>query len=182
MVKIHRDRIAYEREISVLMALAGRLPVPKPLEGSGSGTLRLPYVTGINGADLVDGGNPGQLMAELGRFLRTLHEVEVSAFGGVLPGSAGVIVHGDFGHYNAIMAADGSRLAAVLDWEEAHLGDAAEDIGWCEFQLRSRHPQHEWAVRKLLEAYGDPPDADRRERAVRVRMEELSARARRERT
>ncbi len=40
-----------------------------------------------------------------------------------------VLVHGDFRNGNLII--DARRgLAAVLDWELAHLGDPAEDLGW----------------------------------------------------
>ena len=38
------------------------------------------------------------------------------------------LVHGDFRLGNFIVDADG--LAAVIDWELAHLGDPAEDVGW----------------------------------------------------
>ncbi len=39
-----------------------------------------------------------------------------------------VIVHGDYRMGNFLV--DGSGLCGVLDWELAHLGDPAEDIGW----------------------------------------------------
>jgi aminoglycoside phosphotransferase (APT) family kinase protein len=39
-----------------------------------------------------------------------------------------MLVHGDFRLGNFIV--DQSGLAAVIDWELAHLGDPAEDIGW----------------------------------------------------
>jgi aminoglycoside phosphotransferase (APT) family kinase protein len=39
-----------------------------------------------------------------------------------------VIVHGDFRLGNLVVDADG--LAAVLDWEIAHLGDPIEDLAW----------------------------------------------------
>ena len=39
-----------------------------------------------------------------------------------------VPVHGDFRTGNLLFDRDG--LAAVLDWELAHLGDPAEDLGW----------------------------------------------------
>jgi len=42
------------------------------------------------------------------------------------PGGTAV-VHGDAGPYNFLI--DGDRLTAVLDWEFAHLGDPAEDLG-----------------------------------------------------
>jgi aminoglycoside phosphotransferase (APT) family kinase protein len=38
------------------------------------------------------------------------------------------LVHGDFRLGNFIVDEDG--LAAVIDWELAHLGDPAEDVGW----------------------------------------------------
>jgi aminoglycoside phosphotransferase (APT) family kinase protein len=38
------------------------------------------------------------------------------------------LVHGDFRLGNLIVSAEG--LAAVIDWELAHLGDPAEDVGW----------------------------------------------------
>jgi aminoglycoside phosphotransferase (APT) family kinase protein len=39
-----------------------------------------------------------------------------------------VLVHGDFRNGNLIIGETGVR--AVLDWELAHLGDPAEDLGW----------------------------------------------------
>lgn len=46
-----------------------------------------------------------------------------------LPADTGpVLVHGDFRHGNLIVGPEGLR--AVLDWELAHLGDPAEDLGW----------------------------------------------------
>ena len=40
-----------------------------------------------------------------------------------------VLVHGDFRNGN-LMVDPQTGLAAVLDWELAHLGDPAEDLGW----------------------------------------------------
>lgn len=42
--------------------------------------------------------------------------------------SGEVVVHGDFRMGNLLVGADGLR--GVLDWELAHLGDPAEDLGW----------------------------------------------------
>jgi aminoglycoside phosphotransferase (APT) family kinase protein len=44
------------------------------------------------------------------------------------PPSARVLVHGDYRMGNLIV--DGSDLAAVLDWELVHLGEAYEDLAW----------------------------------------------------
>jgi aminoglycoside phosphotransferase (APT) family kinase protein len=42
--------------------------------------------------------------------------------------TAPTLVHGDFRMGNLIV--DGSRLAAVLDWELVHSGDGVEDLAW----------------------------------------------------
>jgi len=39
-----------------------------------------------------------------------------------------VLLHGDIGFHNFLF--DGDRLAAVLDWEFAHIGDPAEELGY----------------------------------------------------
>lgn len=44
------------------------------------------------------------------------------------PSSGDAIVHGDFRLGNLMVGPDG--LAAVIDWELAHLGDPMEDLGW----------------------------------------------------
>lgn len=44
------------------------------------------------------------------------------------PSRARRIVHGDFRMGNLLLSPDG--IVAVLDWELAHLGDPAEDLGW----------------------------------------------------
>jgi Ser/Thr protein kinase RdoA (MazF antagonist) len=44
------------------------------------------------------------------------------------PAGATVTVHGDFRLGNLLVGPEGLR--GVLDWELAHAGDAAEDIGW----------------------------------------------------
>jgi len=44
------------------------------------------------------------------------------------PAAAPALVHGDFRNGNFVIGPDG--IAAVLDWELAHLGDPVEDLGW----------------------------------------------------
>jgi aminoglycoside phosphotransferase (APT) family kinase protein len=78
------------------------------------------------------------------------------------------VVHGDFRLGNFIV--DRKGLAAVIDWELAHTGDPAEDIGW--LTVRSwRFGNDELPVAGVgelgpfLSAYeeagGSRPDADR---------------------
>jgi aminoglycoside phosphotransferase (APT) family kinase protein len=49
------------------------------------------------------------------------------------------IVHGDVGFHNAIV--DDGRVAALLDWEFFHLGDAAEDLSYCRLMIE---PMIDW--------------------------------------
>ncbi|HUY65311.1 MAG TPA: phosphotransferase family protein [Acidimicrobiales bacterium] len=66
-----------------------------------------------------------------------------------------VTVHGDFRNGNLLVGPDGLR--AVLDWELAHAGDPAEDIGWlCARAWRFGGPDPVGGFGKLpvlLEAY-----------------------------
>ncbi|HXM58304.1 MAG TPA: phosphotransferase, partial [Candidatus Dormibacteraeota bacterium] len=76
------------------------------------------------------------------------------------------LVHGDFRLGNVIVGPEGLR--AVLDWELAHAGDPAEDLGWFCVRAwrfgRDRLPAGGLGSREaLLEAYaaagGAPVDA-----------------------
>jgi aminoglycoside phosphotransferase (APT) family kinase protein len=78
------------------------------------------------------------------------------------------VVHGDFRLGNLIV--DEHGLAAVIDWELAHIGDPAEDLGWlCIRSWRFGHDDHPVAGlgsrEQLLDAYeaagGTRPDHDR---------------------
>jgi aminoglycoside phosphotransferase (APT) family kinase protein len=62
-------------------------------------------------------------------------------------------VHGDFAPYNALQ--DKGQLTAIIDWEFVHLGDPAEDVGYCRTYMEALLP---WEA--FLEAYhshGGPP-------------------------
>ena len=67
------------------------------------------------------------------------------------------IVHGDFRLGNVIVDEDG--LAAVLDWELAHLGDPMEDLGWLcvrAWRFGGRSPVAGLgSYDELLDAYAD---------------------------
>ncbi len=78
------------------------------------------------------------------------------------------LVHGDFRLGNFIVDEDG--LAAVIDWELAHLGDPAEDVGWlCIRSWRFGSDDHPvagvGAMEEFATAYesagGAPLDPDR---------------------
>jgi aminoglycoside phosphotransferase (APT) family kinase protein len=78
------------------------------------------------------------------------------------------LVHGDFRLGNFIV--DERGLAAVIDWELAHLGDPAEDIGWLSirswrFGNDDRPVAGVGNLKEFLGAYeaagGRPPDRER---------------------
>jgi aminoglycoside phosphotransferase (APT) family kinase protein len=78
------------------------------------------------------------------------------------------LVHGDFRLGNLIVAESG--LAAVIDWELCHSGDAAEDIGWlCVRSWRFGNDEQPVAgvgsMAELLDAYekagGERPSVER---------------------
>ncbi|WP_433465991.1 phosphotransferase family protein [Spirillospora sp. CA-128828] len=73
------------------------------------------------------------------------------------------VVHGDFRNGNLMIAPSG--VTGVLDWELAHLGDPAEDLGWLcvkAWRFGSPHPVGGFGPREeLLAGYaaagGTPP-------------------------
>ncbi len=74
------------------------------------------------------------------------------------------IVHGDFRPANVMV--EFGRVAALLDWELAHLGDAAEDLGWYTCSLyRKEHFLEGWGVEEFLAKYvesgGEEPEPER---------------------
>ena len=75
------------------------------------------------------------------------------------PASRSVLVHGDYRMGNLIV--DGSDLAAVLDWELVHVGEAYEDLAWfCIRAWRFGAPASQGAgglgsIESFLRAYED---------------------------
>ncbi|MBN9480507.1 MAG: phosphotransferase family protein [Bordetella sp.] len=79
------------------------------------------------------------------------------------------LVHGDFRNGN-LMVDPATGLAAVLDWELAHLGDPAEDLGWLcvnswRFGVTDRAVGGFADLETLLDAYeaagGERPSVER---------------------
>src|SRR5439155_19631788 len=64
-----------------------------------------------------------------------------------------VLVHGDFKPGNALLRGD--RIAVMLDWETAHLGDPLEDLGWITQPVRAREHQIPgvWEREQIFERY-----------------------------
>jgi aminoglycoside phosphotransferase (APT) family kinase protein len=74
-----------------------------------------------------------------------------------IPDRAGVpsLIHGDIGFHNFLF--DQGRLSAVLDWEFAHIGDPAEELGYIATTVGSAL---DWSrfMSRYVEAGGDPVD------------------------
>jgi aminoglycoside phosphotransferase (APT) family kinase protein len=78
------------------------------------------------------------------------------------PGSA-ACVHGDSGPYNFLV--DGDQLSALLDWEFAHVGDPAEDLGIVRVYAESCMPWEEF-----VQVYRDAGGPDVPESRVQLGM------------
>lgn len=156
-----------ETEKFVINSLGG-LPVPRLLADAEPGTLRMRFVEGLPGREAVEAGMAGKVLLALGEFLLRLHQLDTAPYSGELHGVGEVLVHGDFAHYNCLFETESGKLAAVLDWEGAYLGDRFTDLAWCEFQFRNRFPQQAWAVQNLFQGYGSEPPNAEREMAVQA--------------
>jgi len=142
-----RQRRARERLI--LTRLQGRVPVP-PIHSAEDHTLRLGFVAGVHGQDLVEAGHAAAVLSACGAMLRRIHTLDLNAWNGR------VLVHGDYGPNNVLLDPATFQVTAVLDWEFAHLGDPVEDLAWCEWIIRMHHPrQVEWLAR-FYAGYGSP--------------------------
>lgn len=152
--------LAAEFELQRALRAAG-LPVPEPLclddsrERFPDPVLLMEFVSG----ELATQTGPGAV-EPMARFLRRLHSLDPEAFelparedpraGALahLPGAsaalrdalegfrwtpARVVLHGDFWPGNVLMAA--GRIAAVIDWEDAALGDPLSDLACARLDL-----------------------------------------------
>ncbi|MER7788985.1 aminoglycoside phosphotransferase family protein [Streptomyces sp. NPDC097640] len=136
-----------DRERTLLARLQGRLPVP-PVHEADTGTLTLGFMTGVPGQELLDAGHAAEVLEACGALLRRIHGTEASVRGGVL-------VHGDYGPHNVLLAPVTFQVTAVVDWEFTHLGDPVEDLAWCEWIVRMHHPEHRHALDAFFRAYGE---------------------------
>ncbi|WP_406633589.1 aminoglycoside phosphotransferase family protein [Amycolatopsis sp. WGS_07] len=142
-----RRRLA--REKLVLTRLQGRVPVP-PVLGGGGGALRLGFVGGAHGQDLIEAGHADSVLRACGSTLRRIHAL------GPRIRVGRVLVHGDFGPNNVLFDEATFAVTAVLDWEFAHLGDPLEDLAWCEWIVRMHHPDHVGRLEGFYATYGRP--------------------------
>jgi aminoglycoside phosphotransferase len=160
------------REHTLLTRLQGWLPVP-PVRAASATTLTLGFVAGVPGQELLD-AQPSAVLASCGRLLRRIHATAPDVLSAGKHEGGEVLVHGDFGPNNVLLDPDTLEVTAVVDWEFAHVGDPVEDLAWCEWIVRTHHPECSHALDHFFRAYGGqvPTWGDRRA-AMLARCEQL---------
>ncbi|MFF3490014.1 phosphotransferase family protein [Streptomyces sp. NPDC002795] len=119
------------RERALLPHLQDQLPAP-PVLGATATTLKLGFLAGTPGQELLDAGHAAEVMASCGKLLRRIQALTppVRDLGTRRAGE--VLVHGDFGPNNLLLDPGTFEATAVVDWEFAHFGTPVEDLAWCE--------------------------------------------------
>jgi aminoglycoside phosphotransferase (APT) family kinase protein len=157
-------------EFEALSRLAEVMPVPTVIERSQASLVRS-LMVGEHGQDLIDAGRAETVLTGCGELLRRLHQLPPAT---LQPGSTtGVIRHGDFGPNNVLFDPVTMSVTALLDWEFSGIGDAIDDIAWCEWIVRMHHPAATAALPKFFEAYGCTPAWEKRRSAMVDRCHEL---------
>ncbi len=97
-------------------------------------------------------GHAADVLRACGDLLRRLQDLPADLLG--LPASAGqVLVHGDFGPNNILFEPGTHAVRALLDWEYAHVGEPVEDLAWCEWIVRTHHPEQRAALGEFHAGY-----------------------------
>lgn len=155
--------VRQDREVLAIVSLTGRLPVA-PFVESTPGTVVLGRVPGRPGQDLIELGHGDAVMFALGRTLRELQTIEPSFYGEY--GGDGVLVHGDYGPNNVLLAEDDASVALLADWEWSTIGHPTTDLAWAEFIVRMHHPRHVDCLSALFDGYGHRPSWNERKTAM----------------
>jgi aminoglycoside phosphotransferase (APT) family kinase protein len=165
-----------ERERRLLADLADAIPVP-PVIGADGDALTLGFVPGMPGQELLETGSAAEVLRACGTVLRSIHSIPPASLSAPLPERGPVLVHGDFGPNNLLLGFTSNltcTVTGVVDWEFAHLGEAIEDLAWCEWIVRTHHPDRVEALDAFFAGYGGPvPDWSERQAAMVERCVEL---------
>jgi aminoglycoside phosphotransferase (APT) family kinase protein len=142
------------------------MPVPRVLEVDlGEPRIVMSFIEGRHGQELIDEGQAPFVLRLVGHALADLQAVPIGSVS--LEGAGSVIVHGDFGPQNMLFDVPDERVAAIFDWESAHIGQPVEDLSWAEWIVRTHHPS---AVESLPELFGaaglEPPWPERHKAMV----------------
>ncbi|GIH16902.1 phosphotransferase family protein [Rugosimonospora africana] len=163
-----------DRERLMLATLSGLLPVPTLMDAEVGGELRMGFVEGVHGQEMIEAGMAGPVLRACGQTLRQIHDLDITE---VFPDRRhpvdAVLVHGDYGPNNVLLDPAGFSIAAVLDWEWAHPGDAVEDLAWCEWIVRMHHGAHVPLLDEFFDAYGWHPSWEQRRAAMVAQCQRL---------
>lgn len=152
-------RWATERDM--LELLAGRLPVPVLLAAP-TGELHLGHLAGAHGQELIDAGHAGPVLRSCGAMLHRLAGADVT--------------HGDYGPNNILFDPATAEITGILDWEWAHRGSGTvDDLAWCEWIVRTHHPDEAGALTELFAGYGSRPPWPERQAAMLARCRRMLA-------
>ncbi|MFG2011568.1 phosphotransferase family protein [Micromonospora sp. NPDC048868] len=163
------------REAQAVRALAGALPVPRWVGGTGASST-FTFVAGVHAQDLIDAGQAGAVLGACGRTLRQLHAVDpAGVFADGTPRAGDTLVHGDYGPNNVLLDPGRLEISGVLDWEWAHVGDPLEDLAWSEWIMRMHHGRHLDALDAFFIAYGQRPAWADRHRMMVAKCQRLVA-------
>jgi hypothetical protein len=161
------------RELLALSCLDGLLPTP-PLVSSDERSITTRLVSGSHGQDLLRAGHTRIVLEACGRVLAQLQQlgtnpVDVERGRETRHSKSSVVVHGDFGPNNLLIDQDTGAVAALVDWEWMHLGEPVDDLAWCEWILRTFHPEAVPHLDLFHTAYGErvPAWAERKTAMLR---------------
>lgn len=161
-----------QRETLAIRSLTGILPVATIVE-SQPGVVVLARIPGWHGQDLITAGQGQPVMFCLGRLLREVQAI-APTFYDEFEGT-GVLVHGDFGPNNVLLADDADEIVLLADWEWSTAGATVTDLAWAEFILRMHHPDHLECLPDLFDGYGERPPWSERQTAMADRAASLEA-------
>ncbi|MCP4305487.1 MAG: phosphotransferase [bacterium] len=159
------------REVAALRALHGQVPVPDLIE-TGPDRIRTKWIAGRHGKDLLTAGHDAGVLSACGSTLKQIHEHDIST---VFPDASdgSTLIHGDYGPNNILFDQTTIEVVAVLDWEWAHPGDPVEDLAWCEWIIRTFHPDSVGALDPFYAAYGERPSWPSRQSAMLTKLTEM---------
>ncbi|WP_166350582.1 phosphotransferase family protein [Phytoactinopolyspora limicola] len=144
-------------EYVALTRLRSHLPVPDVLAGPDGG-LRIGYVAGVHGQELLISADPRQVLGACGSVLARLHALDPAALGYPAGEPGQCVVHGDFGPQNMLLDPTGTVVAAVIDWEFSRVGDPVDDVSMAEWIVRTHHPDLAGQFDAFFAGYGATPE------------------------
>ena len=161
------------REAAALKALAGHISVRALLAADPEQkVLQTAFVAGRHGQEMIDAGHAPDMPLLCGRLLRRLQSLPPELLDAV-PGTGPVLVHGDFGPQNLLIAPDRWEVAALLDWEWVDRAQPVEDLAWAEWIVRTHHPAALPDLPALFAGYRERPAWAQRHEAMREKCRQM---------